>query len=505
MNQKFTSTSRSNSRSNMSTDELIAQDHAHIWHPFTPMQQWRDRDPLVIECGEGCELIDTEGQRYIDGVSSLWCNVHGHRVKKIDDAVRDQLDKIAHSTLLGLASVPSIEFAARLIELVGQRLPSSDSPLTKVFYSDAGATAVEIAFKMAVGYWHHVGQSAKTEFIGVSGAYHGDTTGAMSVGYSDLFHRPFQSMVFPTRWLPSPDPCRPPDAVAQKVTRPHADCVSCRDRAELCDAVWPSECPLLATQLRDHLLQSLEAMLQQHGDTTAAIVVEPIMQGAAGMINQPIGLLRGIRELATKYNVLLIADEVATGFGRTGPMFACEHERVVPDLMCLAKGITGGYLPMAVTLASDKIELAFTGDDQNCREKTFYHGHTYTGNALACAAAIASLDLFDEGRILEYAGISAKIMAGKLSALRSCKHVRDVRQRGLMVGIELDPNPDGDPPPFDFAKRTGAAVCEAMRSRGLIVRSLGDIVVLMPAPAMPHEMVERMCEIVVDTIGTWKF
>jgi adenosylmethionine-8-amino-7-oxononanoate aminotransferase len=416
------------------TNHLSQLDHAHVWHPFTPMRQWRGADPLIIERGDGPYLFDTAGNRYIDGVSSLWCNVHGHGVPQIDQAIRDQLDKIAHTTLLGMGSCPSIELAARLCDI-------TPGNLNKVFYSDAGSTAVEVAFKMAVGYWHHSGQPEKTRFIGFEGAYHGDTTGSMSVGYCEQFHRPFAAMVFPTYFAPVGD------------------------------------------------ISALEVLLKQHADEVAALVIEPIMQGAAGMIAQPLGFLRAAADLAHQYNVLLIADEVATGFGRTGKMFACEHEQVQPDIMCLAKGITGGYLPLAATLATDPIEAAFQGDNEQDRTKTLYHGHTYTGNPLACAAALASLDLFESTHLLNHINQSSQIIADRLRELDQCPLVNEIRQRGIMVGLELSVD-----------NSAAATICTEMRPKGLIIRNLGNVIVLMPIPAMAHDILHQMLDIVIQTL-----
>lgn len=508
---------------------LAQQDRAHVWHPFTPMRQWCAGDPLVIERGDGVTLYDTDGRAYFDGVSSLWCNVHGHRVPAIDRAVRDQLDRIAHTTLLGLASPPSITLAARLSCLTRRRLdgtcdahqaahkplsaeelPPGEHPLVaaptlnKTFYTDAGATALEVAFKMAVGHWHHRGKTRKTGFIGLEGAYHGDTNAAMSIGYSDLFHRAFKSMAFDVDWFPAPDAVRPPKgfAAAERVGR-------------ACNAdplAWPSEDPDLGAALADHCLARLERLLEAQADRTAAIVIEPVMQGAAGMVCQPPGFVRRVAELAKRHNVLLIADEVAVGFGRTGAVFACEHDRVIPDILCLAKGLTAGYLPLAVTLTTDTIYESFCGEPDE--KKTLYHGHTYTGNPLACAAALAGLDLFESPThgsddLIAHTQKSAQLIRKHLHPLRDAKNVRDVRQRGLMVGIELcknrhgGPNGNGAPEPFDFSKRTGAAVCTALRGKGIIIRPLGDILVLMPIPATPHDELTRFVDTVVETVLNW--
>jgi len=530
------------------TAQLAALDRAHVWHPFTPMRQWRETEPVIIERGEGVYLIDTLGNRYIDGVSSLWCNVHGHRVPRIDQAIREQLDRVAHSTLLGLASPPSIELAARLVKIAGKGLgtralgrrgnqvanaraggtadlgpsPYSLGPsLSKVFFSDAGATALEVAFKMAVGYWFHTGQPKKHKFIGFSGAYHGDTTGSMSVGYSEVFHKPYASMVFPTLFAPAPDPLRSFDGGAAEMS--HLIAAHVADVDEM-SALWPSELPLNAEVTRDWCLAELEKLLREHQNEIAAIVIEPIMQGAAGMICQPPGFLRGVATLATKYNTLLIADEVATGFGRTGKMFACEHEDVRPDIMCLGKGLTGGYLPLAATLCTDEIERAFRGELEE--RKTLYHGHTFCGNALACAAALASLDLFESTNLLERISRSTALVSKRLDVLRDPRDfptVADVRQRGLMIGIELDPlrprlsrpaddlpaprpphvvsvPPAAPTPTDDYGSPLGAALCDAMKRQGLIIRPLGNTLVLMPIPAMPEATLHRMLDIVIDTL-----
>ncbi|MEX2214017.1 MAG: aminotransferase class III-fold pyridoxal phosphate-dependent enzyme [Phycisphaeraceae bacterium] len=503
------------------TERLTALDHAHVWHPFTPMRQWRSREPVIIERGEGDYLIDTRGNRYIDGVSSLWCNVHGHRVPQIDQAIRDQLDRIAHSTMLGLASTASIELAARLVALAGKgqgpgakgqgaepdpqsaiRDPHSSAPLApgpsslgpslnKVFFSDAGATALEVAFKMAMGYWYHTGHPKRTHFIGFSGAYHGDTTGSMSVGYSETFHRPFLSMVFPTLLAPVPH-IAPLSAAAQSpgIAIP---------------GLWANEASEATRSRRDACLRKLDAMLTSNEGTIAAVVIEPLMQGAAGMISQPAGFLRGVADLVKKHNTLLIADEVATGFGRTGKMFACEHEAVMPDILCLAKGITGGYLPLAATLCTDVIAEAFEGELSE--GKTFFHGHTYTGNPLACAAALASLDLFETNNLLDHINASSAIITDRLNALRdrnAFAHIIDIRQRGLMVGIELDPSRCPAPPGPPRELTNGHAFCLSLREQGLIVRPLGNVIVLMPIPAMKHDTLHAMLDLLIEGLRAWR-
>lgn len=530
------------------TQRLAALDHAHLWHPFTAMKQWREQTPMIIDRAEGFELINTDGHRYIDGVSSLWCNVHGHRDPDLDRALREQLDKVAHTTMLGLSNPPAIEFAAMLADYAPGGPMSSfhvedNRRLMKTFYSDAGATALEVAFKMAVGYWHHNGRPEKTKFVGLAGAYHGDTAGAMSVGYSELFHRPFFSMVFPVTWFASPDPVRPPEGVDDYLESQGLSlCQRCHARGKgdghgLCGLpTWPSECPSFGEALREACLKNLDHILSEQGHETAAVVVEPLMQGAAGMVCQPEGFLAGVRALCDKHDVLLVADEVAVGFGRTGRLFACEHEKVVPDLLCLAKGISGGYLPLAATMVTDAVDAAFTGELSDRR--TLFHGHTYTGNPLACAVAIESLKKFrrpvakrsedarsgelgvwSQGQgtgealdaerfspdLLTHIRASASLIKNKLEPLRESRRVADIRQRGIMVGIEVCEDraaPEG-PKPFDFAALTARRLTNAMREHGVIVRNLGDVVILMPIPATPHDTLDKLCDAVVRTILEW--
>jgi adenosylmethionine---8-amino-7-oxononanoate aminotransferase len=416
------------------TQRLRRLDKQHIWHPFTPMSLWLESDPLVITDAQGMYLIDSDGNRYLDGVSSLWCNVHGHRVPEIDAAIRGQLTHVAHTTMLGLASEPAIELADQLMKIV-------PAGLTKVFYSDAGATATEIAFKLAAQYWFNVGRPEKNEFIGFNEAYHGDTVGAMSIGRTELFHRPYFPLLFKVHFAPTPHRIDPADS-----------------------------------------LDRLETILREHGSRIAAICIEPIVQGAAGMLIQPTGFLAHVRRLATAYDVLLICDEVATGFGRTGKMFACEHEGVEPDLMCVAKGITGGYLPLAATFATQQTFDAFLGKPSE--GKTFFHGHTYTGNPLACAAAIASLNLFQKHDLINNVSRKSRQLAGMLDPLKKIRYVREIRQKGFMVGIELQG--------FDLSRRTGAEVCMKVRSHGVIIRTLGDVIVMMPPLAMDVEQLQQI-------------
>jgi adenosylmethionine-8-amino-7-oxononanoate aminotransferase len=418
--------------------ELAAADRIHLWHPFTQQQSWCEQEPpVVIDHAEGSNLYDCDGNAYIDGVSSLWCNVHGHRHPLIDAAVRAQLGRVAHSTMLGLSHEPAIELAEQLVAV-------SPPGLSRVFYSDSGSTAVEVALKMAFQWWAQRGEPQRTGFICLQNAYHGDTLGAVSVGGIEQFHLLYRPLLFDA-W-----------------------------QARAGDA--------------DHLGELLEA----HGAGVAAVIVEPLVQGAAGMLMQPDGYLRAVRELCDAHGVLLICDEVATGFGRTGRMFACEHEDVSPDLLCVGKGITGGYLPLAATITTERVYDGFLGGPEDLR--TFFHGHTYTGNPLACAAGIASLELFEREQTLE--SLQPKIellertLAHRIAVLPA---VAEVRQRGFMVGIELAGH--------DPEERIGHRVAIAARRRGAIIRPLGDVLVLMPPLSISEADLTRLVAITASSIA----
>lgn len=445
----------------MTVDELRAWDNQSVWHPFTPMQAYRLEGAPIIDRAAGFELIDVEGRRYLDGISSLWCNVHGHRVPEIDAAVRAQLDRVAHSTLLGLASVPSIELARELV----RRTPEG---LNKVFYSDDGATAVEAALKIVYQYHRQRpgGSDRRRLFATLRGAYHGDTLGAVSVGQIELFHHVYGALLFETVSVPSPVTFRVPPGFTPESYLRHCD-------------------------------DELERTITTYRDRLAGFILEPLVQGAAGILVHPPGYLRRVRELTRDHGVPLIADEVAVGFGRTGTLFACEQEQVAPDVLCLAKGITGGYLPLAATLTTDEIHDAFLGEPSEGR--TFFHGHTYTGNPLACAAGLASLELFDRQEVLQNVRRNEALLREALAPLAEHPCVGEVRQRGVMVGIELVQD-RASLAPFPPARRTGHRVTLAARKRGVILRPLGDVVVLMPAPAMPADLVQRLCAVAIESI-----
>jgi adenosylmethionine---8-amino-7-oxononanoate aminotransferase len=414
--------------------DLAAADRAYLWHPFTQQRGWVAEQPVIIERGEGTDLIDIDGNRYIDGVSSLWCNVHGHAHPRIDAAVREQLGRVAHSTMLGLSHRPAIELAQRLVEL-------APSGLARVFYSDSGSTATEIALKMAFQFWRQRGQDRR-RFVSLEMAYHGDTIGSVSVGGIGLFHSLYEPLLFDT------------------LTAAPGD------------------------------MAGMERLLAEHQREVAAVIMEPLVQGAAGMLVHPRGYLRAVRDLCDRHGVLLILDEVATGFGRTGRMFACEHEGVAPDLLCLAKGLSGGYLPLAATLASERIYEGFLGEHEQFR--TFFHGHTYTGNPLACAAGLATLDVFREERTLERLQPKLELLADLLDPVAAHPAVKEVRRRGFMVGIELVEHP--------LPVRIGHRVTLEARRRGAIIRPLGDVVVLMPPLSISGANLTRLVSITEEAI-----
>jgi adenosylmethionine---8-amino-7-oxononanoate aminotransferase len=444
---------RSGMNERFTTEELVAWDRAHVWHPFTPMKPWvEQKDFLVIERGEREFLFDTEGRKYIDGTSSLWCNVHGHGVSEIDAAVVAQLGKVAHSTLLGMANVPSILLAKKLVELaagVGMDLP-------RVFYSDNGSTAVEVACKMAFQKWRGEGKEGRgegTRFVAFENSYHGDTLGAVSVGGIETFHGVFKPLCFTTDFVP----------------------------------------------VGESAAENIERLLTRRPGAHVAVVIEPVIQGAGGMILHPAGTLRRVREVCDRHGVMLIADEVLTGFGRTGTMFACEREAVTPDFLCLSKGLTGGYMPLGATLTTQKVFDAFYADPRE--GKTFFHGHTYTGHPLACAAALASIELIASSNLLAHVRRLEPILQEILNAAKGLPFVHEVRRAGLIGAIELR---DEGGEPFPYHYRVGGAVCRDMRDFrpvGLLTRPLADAVVVMPPLAISEENMRYLCRGVLQSLG----
>jgi adenosylmethionine-8-amino-7-oxononanoate aminotransferase len=421
----------------MTAQELADLDRQVLWHPFTQQQGWAQETPVMIERAENATVYDTQGNAYIDGTASLWCNVHGHRHPAIDIAIKDQLDRVAHSTMLGLSHPPAVRLAKRLLDLAPEGL-------SRVFYSDNGSTANEIALKMAYQWWHQRGEWWRSGFVCLRNSYHGDTIGSVSVGGIELFHSLYRPLLFDA-WQAEPGD-----------------------------------------------VGDMRALLEEHGEKVAAVIVEPLVQGAGGMLVQPEGYLRAVRELCDEFGVFLICDEVATGFGRTGRMFACEHEGVSPDFLCIAKGLTGGYLPLAATLTSERVYEGFLGAHEEFR--TFFHGHTYTGNPLACAAALATLAVFEQEHTLER--LQPKIaMLGELLAehVEPLPAVKEVRRRGFMTGIELTGYP--------VEARIGHRVTLEARARGAMIRPLGDVIVIMPPLSIGPDELRRLVEITAAAIA----
>lgn len=438
--------------------DLAAWDAAHVWHGFTQMAEY---EPLVIERAEGCWLTTADGRRLFDGVSSLWCNLHGHQHPAIDAAVRTQLEKVAHVTTLGMVGASAAELSKRLAD-------AAPGDLNHVFFASDGAAAVEAALKMAFQYWRQCErpQPTKTKYLAYGGAYHGDTLGSTAVGGVPAFHAMFSPLLCEVLRLDAPDRRVPHDATPEQSTAHH--------------------------------LAALEAVLAQRHAEIAALVIEPLVQGAAGMILQPPGYLRGVRELTERYDVLLIADEIVTGFGRTGAMFACEREGVTPDLLCLGKSITAGYLPMAVAMATDRVYEAFLGSHESAR--TFFHGHTYSGNPLAAAAALASLDLLQQGdMIAERIPRLAEQLAAALTSVTDSPHVAEVRQLGVLAGVQLHDAATGGPLPADL--RAGYHVCRECLNRGVWLRPLGDVVIVMPPLAARDEEIALVGDVLAASLS----
>ncbi len=439
---------------------LLSQwDKQWIWHPFTQMSEWSKEDILIIDSGKGSYLKDINGKRYIDGVSSLWCNVHGHRVRELDQAVRKQLNRIAHSTFLGLSNVPAIRLAKKLIEIVPQGLK-------RVFYSDSGSESVEIALKIAYQYWQQKGEKKRAKFIRLTNAYHGDTIGSISVGGIDLFHEIYRPLLFETFQAPAP--------------------YRYRDQFKGSEAEYTDLCA-----------KRLEAVIAGYHQETCALIIEPLMQGAAGMINQPRGYISRARALAKQYNILLIFDEVATGFGRTGQMFASEHESITPDILCLAKGLSAGYLPLAATVTTEEIYKAFLGQHEEL--KTFFHGHTYTANPLACAVSLANLEFFERERVIEKLAVKIEFLREELNRFAKLDHVGDIRQVGFMVGIELVRN-KSTREPYELKEKIGIRVIQEARRLGVIIRPLGNVIVLMPPLGIDLKTLKRLLQVVYRSI-----
>lgn len=447
------------STGSITTEQLRQWDKRHVWHPFTQMQDWERDEQIIIEKGEGCWLIDTEGNRYLDGVASMWTNVHGHCRRELNEALKEQVDRLEHSTLLGLAGEQSIILAARLAEI-------TPPGLDRFFYSDNGSTAMEVAVKMAYQYQTHRGHPERSRFITFANAYHGDTLGAVSVGGIEIYHATFKPLMFETVQAPSPY-CYRCELGCSKLT-----------------------CNMKCADL-------LEELIAHHAPDLAGLVIEPLLQGAGGMIVQPAGFLKRVRELCDRYDILMIADEVATGFGRTGKMFACQQEDVVPDIMAISKGIAAGYLPLAATVTTDKVYSVFLGSYSEL--KTFFHGHTFTGNPLACAVAIKSLQLFQQDNLL--AALQPKIarLKERLGDFASLEHVGDVRQCGMAAGVELVENKESGSA-YPWEERVGIKVCLEARKRGVFSRPLGNTIVIFPPLVISNSELDMLLNVLQESI-----
>lgn len=439
-------------------------DAQHSWHPFTPMRQYLASDPLLIVQGRGVELQATDGRWYMDGCSSIWLNIHGHHHPFLNVAIQRQLDKVAHSTLLGQANVPATLLAKRLADV-------APPGLTRCHFSDCGATAVEIAVKTAIQYWYNLGRPEKRQIVGFENNYHGDTLGAMAVAPSEHFHSPFLTLLPPNHQLPYPI------CADQPWPEPGCDCDPQYGRA-------------------------LEDLLTRQADQIAAVIIEPV-QGAGGILPAPPGFLRLVKEICSQHQVLLIVDEVATGFGHVGDWFACTREQVTPDILCLGKGLSGGYLPIAATLSTEAIYAAFLGEI--AEQRTLYHGHSFAGNPLACAVSLASLDLMP--RLLQ--GLPPKIerLQQRLHELREHPHVGEIRQRGMMVGVTVVRD-RSQSERFHFSERAGYVVAGHARDLGLIIRPIGDVVILMPPPCISLDelqtLLDRFIEAFRRATMTWE-
>jgi adenosylmethionine-8-amino-7-oxononanoate aminotransferase len=437
--------------------QLLEWDRSHYWHAFTQMAEY---DPLVIARAEGCRLYDIDGRSYLDGASSMWCNVHGHCHPRINAAVREQLERVAHCTSLGMGSDTSVRLARRLAEI-------APGNLEHVFFSSDASSAVEVALKMAFQYWRQCAdpKPKKTKYIALAEAYHGDTIGSASVGGIARFHAIFQPLLFDVIRVPIPDARRMPT--------------------------------LSPEAAKTHFLSELEAALKTHHNEVAALVIEPLVQCAAGMVMHPPGYLAGVRELTKRYDVLLVADEIAVGMGRTGTMFACERERVVPEILCLGKGLSGGYLPLAATLTNDEIYGAFLGEFYEAR--TLHHGHTFSGNPLACAAALATLDVFDDEQTLQKLPEKIERMANHLCRLAEHPHVGVTRQRGSIGALELTCNKSSGMP-YPAAERRAWRVCRETLARGVWLRPLGEVLYVMPPLAISIEEIDFLMETLIEAI-----
>ncbi len=445
----------------MSPGVLGRWDKRHVWHPFTQQAEWAGREPLIIRSGRGVWLRDVKGRRLLDGNSSLWVNVWGHRRPELDRALKHQIDKISHTTFLGLTHEPAVRLAKKLVDI-------APKGLSRVFYSDNGSTAVEVALKMAYQYWQLRRRNSKTKFVSLKEGYHGDTVGSVSVGGIELFHARFRDLLF-KGWQVTPGGRHPGGRKPGSI--------------------------MIDPGFRRG--DDMERVLRRHHSSIAAVVMEPLVQGASGIRLIPRGYLAHVSRLCRKYGVFLIVDEVATGFGRTGTMFACEQEGVSPDFLCVAKSLTGGYLPLAATLTTEKVYRAFLGRYDEF--KAFFHGHTYTANPLACAVALANLELYKKTGLLGDVRQRTSELSAGLAPLRDHPHVKEVRQVGLMAGIELVQDKRAGRA-YPAGARMGLKVCDEAITRGVWLRPLGDVIVLLPPLAISEKELAFFIDVVRNSV-----
>ena len=439
-----------------SKDEWIEKDLKYVWHPDTQMKQYEGADfkPVLIERGKGIYLYDSDGNRYIDGVSSWWVNTLGHSNPRLNKVLTQQAEKIEHVLLADFTHKPAVELAQRLIELAGE-------PFSKVFYSDDGSTAVEVAIKMAYQYWYQKGKPEKKHFVSMTESYHGDTLGSVSVGGIDIYKKIFSPLVFETLKVSAPYCYRCPKGCNQ------GDCAI--------------EC-----------FSEVEELFEKRHNEIAAMIVEPLVQGAAGMRVYPSEYLTRLRKLCDKYDILLIDDEVAMAFGRTGKYFAFEHAGIKPDIFCVAKGITAGYIPLAATITTDKIYNAFYDDFSSL--KTFYHGHSFTGNPVACAIAVENLKIMQEERIVENLTPKINKLKSCLEKFKALEHAGDIRHIGMIGAIELvKDKKTGEP--YPFTDRTGHRVFKSALKKGAVLRPIGNVIYFMPPLIITEEEIEELTDI----------
>ncbi len=444
-------------------EQLKQLDHQHLWHPFTQHRDWFAQDPLIVERAEGFELFDVEGKSYLDGISSLWCNVHGHSVPELLEVMHDQIDSLCHSTLLGSSHVPAIELASKLCAIVPEKL-------TRVFYSDSGSAAVEASIRMVLEWWQKKNTPAAAKrhrLLSLQNAYHGDTLGSIGLGYLEAFHRPLRNNIVPSITIPPPHLFR--------FYEGYSEAMALEKSLELASNVIEAE-----------------------GESIAALVIEPLVQGAAGIWPHPAEYLRELILLCNARDILVIADEVATGFGKTGSMFAVEQAGVSPDILVMGKGLSAGYLPISAAVSSEQIFAGFLGEPEEL--KTFFFGQTFSGNPLAARVALKNLELFDSLSLIEQAQRHAKRMHQLLDEkIESLPHVDEVRKCGLMVAIELSDRP-GERAAYPTQARIGQKIAEAARERGVLIRPLGNAMILMPALRMDEARLDKLVTVTAESI-----